>query len=89
MNTPEEWEHCGQQLFEDLYSVNQSHYKEYCEIDKFVEYVLDYHSQHRDLMKGLVSAYAGYVERETNFRDFNAEWSQQNKEREEKQKHDN
>ena len=69
MFTPEFWKDSNK-VGNALYRINQSEYKEYCEIDQFWVYLADTYPEHIDMIEEIFQEYAIYVEEESRIRDL-------------------
>lgn len=69
MFTPKFWKNANK-IGNALYRVNQSSYKEYCEIDQFFVFLAEKFPNQRDVIDEIYAEYAEYVEEKTRLRDL-------------------
>lgn len=69
MFTPEFWENANK-IGNALYRINQSSYKEYCEIDEFFVFLAEKFPNRREEIDNIYAEYAAYVEEKTRLRNL-------------------
>ena len=69
MFTPAFWKNSNV-VGEALYRINQSPYKEYCEIDHLFSFMAETFPDERETIDLIFSLYADYVEEQTRLRDL-------------------
>ena len=67
MFTPEFWKN-ENKIGNALYRINQSPYKDYCEIDELFVFLAQEYPEQRELFETLYAEYAEYVEEQTRLR---------------------
>lgn len=69
MFTPEFWLNSNP-VGNALYRINQSPYKQYCEVDEFFVFLSEETNMPKEKIDELFQAYAEYVEEKTRFKDL-------------------
>ena len=69
MFTPEFWKN-ENKIGNALYRINQSPYKDYCEIDELFVFLAQEYPEQRELFETLYAEYAEYVEEQTRLREL-------------------
>lgn len=69
MFTPEFWENANK-IGNALYRINQSPYKEYCEVDEFWKFLVKEFSEQKEEIDTIFQEYAEYVEEQTRLREL-------------------
>jgi hypothetical protein len=69
MFTPEFWKN-ENKIGNALYRINQSPYKDYCEIDELFVFLVQEYPEQRELFETLYAEYAEYVEEQTRLREL-------------------
>jgi|GEM_PF-1647060 len=67
MFTPEFWKN-ENKIGNALYRINQSQYKDYCEIDELFVFLAQEYPEQRELFETLYAEYAEYVEEQSRLR---------------------
>lgn len=69
MFTPEFWKN-ENKIGNALYRINQSQYKDYCEIDELFVFLAQEYPEERELFETLYAEYAEYVGEQTRLREL-------------------
>lgn len=69
MFTPEFWKN-ENKIGNALYRINQSPYKDYCEIDELFVFLVQEYPEQRELFETLYAEYAEYVEEQSRLREL-------------------
>ena len=70
MFTPEFWLNSNP-VGNTLYRINQSPYKQYCEVDEFFVFLSEETNMPKEIIDELFQSYAEYVEERTRINDLN------------------
>lgn len=70
METQDFWKDANK-IGNALYRINQSPYKEFCEIDKFYQFLVNLFPENIPKIQEVFLEYAEYVEERTRFNDLN------------------
>ena len=69
MFTPEFWKN-ENKIGNALYRINQSPYKDYCEVDTFFSFLAETFPDERETIDLIFSLYADYVEEQSRLKDL-------------------